>query len=79
MRHVRLGRTGLSVSRLCLGPMTFGRQCDEATSITAPIVGASRREQLDDVLPAAEKPIDGLLKSRLDELTREYRGVDDPR
>lgn len=32
MRHVRLGRTGLHVSRLCLGTMTFGLQCDEATS-----------------------------------------------
>jgi aryl-alcohol dehydrogenase-like predicted oxidoreductase len=32
MRHVRLGRTGLKVSRLCLGTMTFGLQCDEATS-----------------------------------------------
>jgi aryl-alcohol dehydrogenase (NADP+) len=29
MRHVRLGRTGLPVSRLCLGTMTFGLQCDE--------------------------------------------------
>ena len=33
MRHVRLGRTGLPVSRLCLGTMTFGLQCDEATSV----------------------------------------------
>jgi aryl-alcohol dehydrogenase (NADP+) len=32
MEHVRLGRTGLKVSRLCLGTMTFGLQCDEATS-----------------------------------------------
>src|SRR5579883_768177 len=32
MEHVRLGRTGLPVSRLCLGTMTFGLQCDEATS-----------------------------------------------
>jgi aryl-alcohol dehydrogenase (NADP+) len=32
MTHVRLGRTGLNVSRLCLGTMTFGLQCDEATS-----------------------------------------------
>jgi len=32
MRHVRLGRTGLSVSQLCLGTMTFGVQCDEAAS-----------------------------------------------
>ena len=34
MQHVRLGRTGLKVSRLCLGTMTFGYQCDEATSHT---------------------------------------------
>ena len=32
MQHVRLGNTGLRVSRLCLGTMTFGFQCDEATS-----------------------------------------------
>ena len=32
MQHTRLGRTGLSVSRLCLGTMTFGLQCDEAAS-----------------------------------------------
>src|SRR5438876_109262 len=32
MKYTRLGRTGLSVSRLCLGTMTFGLQCDEATS-----------------------------------------------
>ncbi len=29
MEHVRLGRTGLRVSRLCLGTMTFGLQIDE--------------------------------------------------
>jgi aryl-alcohol dehydrogenase-like predicted oxidoreductase len=32
MQHVRFGRTGLQVSRLCLGTMTFGLQCDEKTS-----------------------------------------------
>jgi len=32
MDHTRLGRTGLRVSRLCLGTMTFGLQCDEPTS-----------------------------------------------
>ncbi len=147
MRHVRLGRTGLSVSCLCLGTMTFGLQCDEAAScailaraaaggvtfldtavtlgtaasryqdrywherefdtiealrplaaeagmsltrlavawvlaepvITPPIVGASRPDQLDDVLPAAEKPLHAGLKARLDEITREYRWGDDPR
>ncbi len=33
MEHVNLGRTGLLVSRICLGTMTFGLQCDEPTSI----------------------------------------------
>jgi aryl-alcohol dehydrogenase-like predicted oxidoreductase len=33
VHHVALGRTGLRVSRLCLGTMTFGLQCDEATSV----------------------------------------------
>jgi aryl-alcohol dehydrogenase-like predicted oxidoreductase len=32
MQHVNFGRTGLLVSRLCLGTMTFGLQCDEAQS-----------------------------------------------
>jgi len=32
MNSTRLGRTGLRVSRLCLGTMTFGLQCDERTS-----------------------------------------------
>ena len=34
MKHVRLGRTGLLVSNLCLGTMTFGLQCDEAVSFS---------------------------------------------
>ncbi|MCB0968469.1 MAG: aldo/keto reductase [Ilumatobacter sp.] len=32
MDHVRFGRTGLRVSRLCLGTMTFGFQCDDEAS-----------------------------------------------
>jgi aryl-alcohol dehydrogenase-like predicted oxidoreductase len=32
MQHTKFGRTGLRVSRLCLGTMTFGLQCDEAQS-----------------------------------------------
>ena len=48
-------------------------------AVIAPIVGASRPEQLDDVLPATDKPLDAALKARLDEITREYRRGDDPR
>ncbi|HEY1421193.1 MAG TPA: aldo/keto reductase [Candidatus Dormibacteraeota bacterium] len=32
MEHTRLGRTGLKVSRLCLGTMTFGLQIDETAA-----------------------------------------------
>jgi aryl-alcohol dehydrogenase (NADP+) len=32
MQQRRLGRTGLKVSEVCLGTMTFGVQCDEAQS-----------------------------------------------
>jgi aryl-alcohol dehydrogenase-like predicted oxidoreductase len=32
MQYSTFGRTGLRVSRLCLGTMTFGLQCDEAQS-----------------------------------------------
>ena len=32
MHHVRFGSTGLRVSRLCLGTMTFGVQCNEEES-----------------------------------------------
>ncbi|MHB8437702.1 MAG: aldo/keto reductase [Acidimicrobiales bacterium] len=34
MQYTRLGRSGLVVSRLCLGTMTFGLQCDEAQSLS---------------------------------------------
>ena len=46
-------------------------------AITAPIVGASRPDQLADSLAAAEKgPLPPDLKVRLDELTHGWRAVD---
>lgn len=49
--------------------------------VTAPIVGATRPEQLDDVLPAVDQELDADLKAQLDELTltRPYRWGDDIR
>src|SRR5258708_5248073 len=32
MKTKQMGRTGLKVSEICLGTMTFGHQCDESTS-----------------------------------------------
>ena len=48
-------------------------------AITAPIIGASRPDQLDDSLAAVEFTLDDELKQQLDEATREYRMGDAPR
>jgi aryl-alcohol dehydrogenase-like predicted oxidoreductase len=45
-------------------------------AVTAPIVGASRPEQLAESLAAVEKPLPVELKSRLDDLTHGWRAVD---
>ena len=47
--------------------------------VTAPLLGASRPEQLDATLAAAEYTLDPALKHRLDELTADYRMGDAPR
>ncbi len=54
MQFTRLGRTGLQVSRLCLGTMTFGLQCDEPTSrgiLDAAAEGGIRFIDTADVYP----------------------------
>lgn len=47
--------------------------------ISAAIIGASRAEQLTETLAAADVKLDPDLKSRLDDLTVEYRWGDAPR
>ena len=49
------------------------------TAITAPIIGASRPEQLDSSLAAAGFTLDDDLKHKLDECTHQYRMGDAPR
>lgn len=48
-------------------------------AITAPIIGASRPDQLDDSLEAAEMAMSAELKGHLDEMTSDYRRGDSPR
>jgi len=48
-------------------------------AITAPIIGASRPEQLDSSLASAEFTLDDDLKHKLDECTHQYRMGDAPR
>jgi aryl-alcohol dehydrogenase-like predicted oxidoreductase len=42
-------------------------------AITSPIIGASRPDQLDDTIAAADVVLDDDVKARLDELTMQYR------
>ena len=45
-------------------------------AVTAPILGASRPDQLDDTLAAADVKLEAGVLSRLDELTRDFRRGD---
>ena len=59
MHHVKFGSTGLKVSRLCLGTMTFGYQCDE--DVSRSIMDASFEAGIDfidtaDVYPLGAPP-----------------------
>ena len=57
MQYVNLGRTGLRVSRLCLGTMTFGLQCDEPQSQA--ILDASAEGGVDFLDAADVYPLGG--------------------
>jgi 1-deoxyxylulose-5-phosphate synthase len=62
MEHVRLGRSGLQVSRLCLGTMTFGVQSDEATAIA--IMDRAAEAGVDFLDSSDAYPLGGDLASR---------------
>jgi aryl-alcohol dehydrogenase (NADP+) len=62
VEHTRLGRTGLQVSRLCLGTMTFGLQCDEAAS--AAILDRATEGGIDFLDTSDAYPLGGELATR---------------
>jgi 1-deoxyxylulose-5-phosphate synthase len=62
MEHRRLGRTGLQVSRLCLGTMTFGLQCDEPTSVA--ILNKAADGGIDFLDTSDAYPLGGELSTR---------------
>jgi aryl-alcohol dehydrogenase-like predicted oxidoreductase len=59
---MRLGRTGLQVSRLCLGTMTFGLQCDEPTSRA--ILDRAAEGGVDFIDSSDSYPLGGELSTR---------------
>jgi 1-deoxyxylulose-5-phosphate synthase len=62
MQHTRLGRTGLQVSRLCLGTMTFGLQCDEPTAVA--ILDRAAEGGIDFIDTSDAYPLGGDLSTR---------------
>jgi aryl-alcohol dehydrogenase (NADP+) len=48
-------------------------------TVTSPIIGASRPEQIADPVAAVGNPIDASIKARIDEMTYEYRFGDNAR
>jgi aryl-alcohol dehydrogenase-like predicted oxidoreductase len=80
----QLGRAGVRVSELRLGTMTFGRECDEATTpaqvalnwvtnrpqVTSSLLGARTLDQLKDNLGAVGWRLNPEQVDRLDESSR---------
>jgi 1-deoxyxylulose-5-phosphate synthase len=62
MEHARLGRTGLKVSRLCLGTMTFGLQTDESTAVA--ILDRAAEGGIDFLDTSDAYPLGGDLSTR---------------
>jgi aryl-alcohol dehydrogenase-like predicted oxidoreductase len=62
MKHARLGRTGLQVSRLCLGTMTFGLQSDEETAVA--ILDRAAEGGIDFLDTSDAYPLGGDLSTR---------------
>ncbi len=62
MEHARLGRTGLQVSRQCLGTMTFGLQCDESTAFA--ILDRAAEGGIDFIDSSDAYPLGGDLSTR---------------
>jgi 1-deoxyxylulose-5-phosphate synthase len=61
MKTKRMGRTGLKVSEICLGTMTFGQQCDEPTSFS--IMDAAVEQGIDFFDTADAYPMGGTIET----------------
>ncbi|HEY0615156.1 MAG TPA: aldo/keto reductase, partial [Candidatus Elarobacter sp.] len=61
MRTVRLGRTGLKVSEVCLGTMTFGLQTDRDESFA--IMDVADEAGVDFIDVADVYPVGGTLET----------------
>src|SRR5213592_1180935 len=68
MKIKRMGRTGLKVSEVCLGTMTFGKQSDEPTSFAIMNVAAEAGVNFIDVADVYPVPTSFDLVGRSEEI-----------
>lgn len=68
MKLKRLGRTGLKVTEVCLGTMTFGQQCDEPTSFAIMDEAAAQGVSFIDTADVYPVPVAMELVGRTEEI-----------
>lgn len=68
MKLKRLGRTGLKVTEVCLGTMTFGQQCDEPTSFAIMDEAAAQGITFIDTADVYPVPVSMELVGRTEEI-----------
>jgi 1-deoxyxylulose-5-phosphate synthase len=72
MKHRRLGRTGLKVSEVCLGTMTFAGQSDEAAAMRIMDVADERGVTFIDTADAYPIPPDVATNGRTEEVVGKW-------
>ncbi len=72
MKSKRLGRTGLRVSEVCLGTMTFGRQADEVTSFKIMDTAAEGGVNFFDTADVYPIPVTEETKGRTEEIVGKW-------
>jgi aryl-alcohol dehydrogenase-like predicted oxidoreductase len=75
MKQRRLARTGLVVSEICLGTMTFGNQADERASraILDRAYAAGVRERLSDSLATSDTTLTPEVLAACNAVSKEIR------
>src|SRR5215831_1245989 len=72
MKTKRLGRTGLQVSELCLGTMTFGKQSDEPTAFAIMNLASQAGVNFIDVADVYPVPVSFDLVGRSEEIVGKW-------
>jgi len=72
MKTRKLGRTGLKVSEICLGTMTFGQQCDEAASFAIMDRAAAHGVDFIDVADVYPVPVSAETVGRSEEIVGKW-------